>query len=58
VPRSSSETKTLDKPDIAEKNITTQSKPPFKYSEIFSLPIENIITLIVTRINIASALIA
>jgi hypothetical protein len=58
VPRSSSETNALDNPDIAEKKITTHNNPPVKYSVIFSLPIENIITLIVTRINIASALTA
>lgn len=58
VPRSSSETNARDKPDIAEKNITTQSNPPVNTSDIFSLPTEKSITLIVTRINIASALIA
>jgi hypothetical protein len=58
VPRSSSETNALDNPDIAEKKITTHNNPPVKYSVIFSVPIENIITLIVTRINIASALTA
>jgi hypothetical protein len=55
VPRSSSETNARASPDIAEKNITIHKSPPVKYSLIFSLPIENIITLIVTRINIASA---
>lgn len=58
VPLSSSETKALESPDIAEKKITTHNNPPVKYSEIFSLPIENIITLIVTRMNMARALIA
>ena len=58
VPRSSSETKARESPDIAEKKITTQSNPPARYSDIFSVPIEKRITLIVTRINIANALIA
>jgi len=58
VPRSSSDTNALDNPDIAEKKITTHNNPPVKYSEIFSWPIEKRITLIVTRINIAKALIA
>lgn len=58
VPRSSSETNARDNPDIAEKNITTHKSPPVKYSVIFSCPIENSITLIVTSINIARALIA
>jgi len=58
VPLSSSETNARDKPDIAEKNITTHSNPPVRYSDIFSCPIENKITEIVTRINIARALIA
>jgi hypothetical protein len=55
VPRSSSETKALERPDIAEKKITTHNNPPVRYSLIFSLPIENIITLMVTRINIERA---
>ena len=58
VPRSSSETKARDSPDIAEKNITTQRSPPVKCAEILSCPIEKRITLIVTSINIAKAFIA
>ena len=58
VPLSSSETKARESPDIAEKKITTQSSPPVRYSDIFSVPMEKRMTLIVTRINIASALIA
>jgi hypothetical protein len=58
VPLSSSDTNARDKPDIAEKKITIQNNPPVRYSLIFSLPIENIITLIVTSINIANAFIA
>lgn len=58
VPLSSSETNALDSPDIAEKNITTQSKPPVKCREIVSCPIENKMTLMVTKMNIASAFIA
>lgn len=58
VPRSSSETNARERPDIAEKKITTQSRPPDKCADVFSSPIENIITLNVTKINIASALIA
>jgi hypothetical protein len=58
VPLSSSETKALARPDIAEKKITTQNKPPVKLSGIFSLPIEKSITLIATIINIARELTA
>jgi len=58
VPRSSSDTNARDSPDIAEKKITIHSNPPVKYSVIFSLPIENMITLIVTSMNIARAFIA
>ena len=58
VPRSSSETKARDKPDIAEKKITTQKSPPERKSLIFSFPMENKITLIVTTINIMSEFIA
>lgn len=56
VPRSSSETNALESPDIAEKKITTQNRPPERYSEILSVPIEKRITLIVTKMNIAKAL--
>ncbi len=55
VPRSSSDTKARDSPDIAEKNITTHKSPPVRYSDIFSLPTEKRITLIVTSMNIAKA---
>lgn len=58
VPLSSSLTKARARPDIAEKNITTQNSPPVKLAEIFSLPIENRITLIATMMNMASELIA
>lgn len=58
VPRSSSETKARERPDIAEKKITTHNKPPVRYSDKFSCPTENNITLIVTSINITSAFIA
>jgi len=58
VPLSSSETKALDKPDIAVKNITTQNNPAVRLPVIVSLPIEKRITLIATIINIASELIA
>ena len=58
VPLSSSLTKARERPDIAEKNITTQYNPPVKAGEMFSFPIENSITLIATIINIASELIA
>jgi len=54
VPLSSSDTNALAKPDIAEKNITTQKSPPAKAWGILSFPIENKITLIATTINIAS----
>lgn len=54
VPLSSSDTKALDNPDMAEKKITTQYKPPAKGSDILSLPMENKIMLIVTTINIIS----
>ena len=58
VPRSSSDTNARESPDIAEKKITTHKSPPVKKGDIFSLPTENIITLIVTSMNIASAFIA
>jgi len=54
VPLSSSETKARAKPDIAEKNITTQNKPSVKLCVIFSFPIEKRITLIATIMNITS----
>ncbi len=58
VPRSSSDTNARDKPDMAEKKTTTHNNPPVRYSEMFSCPIENRITLIVTSMNIANAFIA
>lgn len=58
VPLSSSLTNARERPDIAEKKITTQNNPPVKPGEIFSFPIEKSITLIATIINIASELIA
>lgn len=58
VPRSSSLTKARDKPDMAEKNITTQNNPPVRAGEIFSFPIEKRITLIAIITNIAKELIA
>ena len=58
VPRSSSLTNARERPDIAEKNITTQNKPPVSPAEIFSFPIEKRITLIATIMNIANELIA
>lgn len=58
VPLSSSLTKARERPDMAEKNITTQKSPPVSSGEIFSLPIEKRITLIATTINIARELIA
>lgn len=58
VPLSSSLTNARERPDIAEKKITTQNKPPVNPGEIFSFPIENSITLIATIINIASEFIA
>jgi hypothetical protein len=54
VPLSSSETNARDKPDIAEKKITTQNNPPVKAGDILSVPIAKSITLIATTINIAS----
>jgi len=58
VPLSSSLTNARERPDIAEKNITTQNKPPVKPGEIFSFPIEKRITLMATIMNIANELIA
>ena len=58
VPLSSSLTKARERPDIAEKKITTQNNPPVKLGDMFSFPIEKSITLIATIINIASELIA
>lgn len=58
VPLSSSLTKARERPDIAEKKITTQNNPPVNPGEILSFPIEKSITLIATIINIASELIA
>lgn len=58
VPLSSSLTNARERPDIAEKNITTQNNPPVNPGEIFSLPIEKSITLIATIMNIANELIA
>ncbi len=58
VPLSSSETNALASPDIAEKNMTTQNSPAVRFSFTLSFPIENIITLIATIMNIASELMA
>ena len=54
VPLSSSDTNALERPDIAEKKITTQNNPPVRFCGILSWPIENNITLIATIMNIAS----
>ncbi len=58
VPLSSSDTNALAKPDIAEKNMTTQNNPSVKLCVIFSFPIEKRITLIATMINMTSEFIA
>ena len=54
VPRSSSETNARERPDIAEKKITTQNSPAVKLCVIVSFPTENKMTLIATITNIAN----
>jgi hypothetical protein len=58
VPLSSSLTNARERPDIAEKKITTQNNPPVNPGEMFSFPMEKRITLIATIMNITSELIA
>src|SRR5579862_7065324 len=58
VPRSSSETNARDKPDIDEKNMTTQRIPESISGETDSLPIANKIMETAVTTNITSALIA
>lgn len=58
VPLSSSETNTLDSPDMEAKKIVTQYNPDVNPALIFWLPIENNITLTATIMNIRRELTA
>ncbi len=55
VPRSSSETNTLESPFEVAKKIIIHSNPAFISLEILSSPSENFITEITTIMNISSA---